>query len=333
MYKFNFTSLRLKHLLTLCVVLMGLIFSDIAQAQNVGKKDTVVLSVYNNNQKYMLYPMPFYKKWPDTSMVVLMEALYDTAQVTRQSTVMDSTGKKPMLSVIDRQCTRLSGDVNGKVALVRMNPACDVSFTCLMAQRMGAKMVVMIHTTNSVDSVTLEKKNKQTYAYQDSIKIPCYTVRNEIGSRLMQMLPSLVGVKVPDGVINDIQSLAAYPNNNPLTPTTQPSNQNAQALTDAADETAQKKKTEERASPNVKGWQLSPNPANTEALLQFNFDNPQSLTVDIFNAAGQMVTNYNLPTSQAGTLGIDVSSWANGVYSVRLSRGEVKEVKQLVVQK
>jgi hypothetical protein len=304
------------------------------QAQNINKKDTVVLSVFNNNQKYMLYPMPFYKKWPDTSMVVLMEALFDTAQVTRQSTVSDSTGKKPMLSVIDRQCTRLSGDVKGKVALVRMNPACDVSFTCLLAQRMGAKMIVMIHTTNSVDSVTLAKKNKQTYAYQDSIKIPCYTVRNEIGNRLMQLLPSLVGVKVPDNIINDIQTLSANPNNNQLPfATTLDDKQKAQGVTDAADEKAKQLENERRASPNVKGWQLSPNPANTEALLQFNFDTSSSLTVDIFNAAGQMVTNYNLPNTPSGTLEIDVSSWANGVYSVRVLRGDVQEVKQLVVQR
>jgi hypothetical protein len=304
------------------------------QAQNINKKDTVVLSVFNNNQKYMLYPMPFYKKWPDTSMVVLMEALFDTAQVTRQSTVSDSTGKKPMLSVIDRQCTRLSGDVKGKVALVRMNPACDVSFTCLLAQRMGAKMIVMIHTTNSVDSVTLAKKNKQTYAYQDSIKIPCYTVRNEIGNRLMQLLPSLVGVKVPDNIINDIQTLSANPNNNQLPfATTLDDKQKAQGVTDAADEKAKQLENERRASPNVKGWQLSPNPANTEALLQFNFDTSSSLTVDIFNAAGQMVTNYNLPNTPSGTLEIDVSSWASGVYSVRVLRGDVQEVKQLVVQR
>jgi Secretion system C-terminal sorting domain/PA domain len=304
------------------------------QAQNINKKDTVVLSVFNNNQKYMLYPMPFFKKWPDTSMVVLMEALYDTAQVTRQSIVTDSTGKKPMLSVIDRQCTRLSGDVKGKVALVRMNPACDVSFTCLLAQRMGAKMVVMIHTTNSVDSVTLAKKNKQTYAYQDSIKIPCYTVRNEIGNRLMQLLPSLVGVKVPDGVINDIQSLQANPNNNQLPfATTLDDKQKAQGVTDAADEKTKQLENERRASPNVKGWQLSPNPANVQTLLQFNFYTSQSLTVDIFNAAGQMVTNYNLPNTPSGTLEIDVSSWASGVYSVRVLRGDVQEVKQLVVQR
>jgi Secretion system C-terminal sorting domain len=303
------------------------------KAQNVVKKDTVVLSVYNNNQKYMLYPMPFYKKWPDTSMVVLMEALYDTAQVTRQSTVTDSTGKKPMLSVIDRQCSRLTGDVKGKVALLRMNPACDVSFTCLMAQRMGAKMVVMIHTTNSVDSVTLVKKSKQIYVYQDSIKIPCYTVRNEVGNSLMQMLPSLVGVKVPDDVINGTQTLAANPNNNQLpTATALADKEKALAAKEAVEAQAQKLENERRASPNVKGWRLSPNPSNTRTLLEFNFDTPQSLTVDIFNAAGQMVTNYNLSSTPSGTLEIDVSEWSSGVYSVRVTRGEIHDVKQLVVQ-
>jgi Secretion system C-terminal sorting domain len=310
------------------------VLSNQTQAQNLNKKDTVVLSVYNNNQKYMLYPMPFYKKWPDTSMVVLMEALHDTAQVMRQSMVSDSSGKKPMRNVIDRQCSRLTGDVKGKVALLRMNPACDVSFTCLLAQRMGAKMVVMIHTTNSVDSVTLVKKNKHTYAYQDSIKIPCYTVRNEIGNSLMQMLPSLVGVKVPDGVIKEIQALQANQNNNQLpTASALTDKEKALAEKEAVEELARKLEIERRSSPNVKGWQLSPNPSNIQTLLQFNFDTSASLTVDVFNAAGQMVTNYNLPSTPSGTLEIDVSSWASGVYSVRMTRGDVQEVKLLVVQK
>jgi Secretion system C-terminal sorting domain len=310
------------------------VLSNQTQAQNLNKKDTVVLSVYNNNQKYMLYPMPFYKKWPDTSMVVLMEALHDTAQVMRQSMVSDSSGKKPMRNVIDRQCSRLTGDVKGKVALLRMNPACDVSFTCLLAQRMGAKMVVMIHTTNSVDSVTLVKKNKHTYAYQDSIKILCYTVRNEIGNSLMQMLPSLVGVKVPDDVIKEIQALQANQNNNQLpTASALTDKEKALAEKEAVEELARKLEIERRSSPNVKGWQLSPNPSNIQTLLQFNFDTSASLIVDVFNAAGQMVTNYNLPSTPSGTLEIDVSSWASGVYSVRMTRGDVKEVKLLVVQR
>jgi hypothetical protein len=310
------------------------VFSSQVQAQNLSKKDTVVLSVYNNNQKYMLYPSPFYKKWPDTSMVVSMVMAYDTIQVLRQSTKTDSVGKKPMLSVVEHQCTKLSGDLTGKVALVYMNPTCDVSYTYLLAQRLGAKAVIAIHTTNSTDSVTIQKKNKQTYAFQDSIKIPCFTVRNEIGNRLAQMLPSLVGIQVPDGVINNIQAMQSNQNNNVFPTTTSfTDKEKALAIKDSIEALAQKLEHDRRASPNVKGWRLSPNPANTETLLEFNFDTSSSLTVDIFNAAGQMVTNYNLPTSQAGTLGIDVSSWANGVYSVRMTRGEMQEVKQLVVQK
>jgi Secretion system C-terminal sorting domain len=316
----------------LCAVMLCIALTNYAQSSNTNKKDTVVLSVYNDNQKYMLYPSPFYKKWPDTSMVVTMVMLYDTVQVMRQSTQVDSTGKKPMRSVVDPQCSKLSGEAQGKIAIVRLNPDCDVSFTCLMAQRMGAKVVILIHTTNSIDSVMIPKMNKQTHVYQDSIKIPCYTVRNEIGDRLMRMLPSLAGIKIPD--VDPIQALASNPNTIQLPiVTTLADLEKAQAMKEANEAAAQKLENEKRSSPNVKGWQLSPNPSSTEALLQFNFDTSSSIIVDVFNAAGQMVTNYNLPSSQAGTLGIDVSSWANGVYSVRLSRGDLKEVKQLVVQK
>ena len=316
----------------LCAVMLCIALASHAQNGNFNKKDTVVLSVYNDNQKYMLYPSPFYKKWPDTSMVVTMVMLHDTAHVMRQSTQTDSTGKKPMRSVVEPQCTKLSGEAQGNIALVRLTPSCDPSFTCLMAQRMGAKVVILIHTTNSIDSVTIPKKNKQVHAYQDSIKIPCYTVRNEIGDRLMRLLPSLAGIKIPDA--DPIQALSANPNNNQLPIVTSMADlEKAQALKAETEATAQKLENEERATPNVKGWVLSPNPSSTETLLQFNFETASTILVDVFNAAGQMVTNYNLSTAQAGTLGIDVSSWANGVYSVRMSRGSVQEVKQLVVQK
>jgi hypothetical protein len=316
----------------LCAVMLCIALTSYAQSTNTNKKDTVVLSVYNDNQKYMLYPSPFYKKWPDTSMVVQMVMLYDTTQVIRQSTQTDSTGKKPMRSVVEPQCSKLSGEAQGKIAIVRLNPNCDVSFTCLMAQRMGAKVVILIHVTNSIDSVTIPKMNKHKHAYQDSIKIPCYTVRNEIGDRLIRMLPSLAGIKIPNGT--PIQALIANPNNNQLPIATSLADiSKAQALKEEAGAAAQKLENERRSSPNVKGWQLSPNPSNIQTLLQFNFDTSQSLTVDIFNAAGQMVTNYILPSTPSGTLEIDVSSWASGVYSVRVLRGDVQDVKQLVVQR
>jgi Secretion system C-terminal sorting domain len=316
----------------LCAVMLCIALTSYAQSSNFNKKDTVVLSMFNDNQKYMLYPSPFYKKWPDTSVVVPMVMLYDTINIMRQSSSIDSTGKKPMRGVVEAQCTKLTGDAMGKIALVRMNPACDPSFTFLLAQRLGAKAVVMIHTTNSIDSVTIPKKNKHTHAYQDSIKIPCYTVRNEIGDRLMRILPSLAGIKIPDGT--PIQALAANPNNDsqPIL-TSMADLEKAQALEAETKAAAEKLENEKRASPNVKGWQISPNPASSEVLVQFNFESEKNIVVDIFNAAGQMVTNYNLQTAQMGTLAIDVASWTNGVYSVRMTRGEVQEVKQLMVQK
>lgn len=48
-------------LLLLCV------FGTMTAQSN--KKDTVVLSVYNNNQRFMLYPMPFGKNKPDRNFV------------------------------------------------------------------------------------------------------------------------------------------------------------------------------------------------------------------------------------------------------------------------
>ena len=56
------------------------------------------------------------------------------------------------------------------------------------------------------------------------------------------------------------------------------------------------------------------------------------MSIEVFNEAGQLVTNYNLPNNLTGTLNMDVSSWVTGIHSVRLVRGELKEVKQLVVQ-
>ncbi|NJN33851.1 MAG: T9SS type A sorting domain-containing protein [Saprospiraceae bacterium] len=86
-------------------------------------------------------------------------------------------------------------------------------------------------------------------------------------------------------------------------------------------------------TPSENGWQLSPNPANVEATIAYNFDTAETLKIDVFNATGQLLTNYILPDTQVGTLRLDISAWASGVYSLRLSRGATQEVKQLVVQK
>lgn len=318
--------------LSLGVLMLGMALSSAAQATaHLGEKDTVVLSVYNDNQKYMLYPTPFHRKWPDTSLVVPMIMLYDTLNVMRESLTTDSASQKPMTMVVERLCDKMSGEAQGKVALVRMNPHCDPSLTFYLAQRQGAKVVVMIHTTNSRDSVTLPKAKKPTYAYRDSITIPCFTVRNEIGDRLMRLLPSLVGIKVPDN--ETIHMLRTDVKNNVFTNEIWPQKVLGDSLkTAAAEAEKQRLEAEKLSNPPVKGWMISPNPSSTQVMVQYHFETAEPTQIEVFNAAGQLVTNYTLSETASGTLSIDVSTWTNGTYSVRLGRSSVKEVKQLVVQ-
>ena len=88
---------------------------------------------------------------------------------------------------------------------------------------------------------------------------------------------------------------------------------------------------------------IFPNPASQEAILHYHFTQAAPLmqsiraknaliSIEVFNEAGQLVTNYNLPDNPTGTLNMDVSLWVTGIYSVRLVIGELKEVKRLVVQ-
>ena len=52
---------------------------------NAQKKDTTVLSVYNNNQRFMLYPMPFGKSKPDKDFTAEMVIALDTINVLERS--------------------------------------------------------------------------------------------------------------------------------------------------------------------------------------------------------------------------------------------------------
>ena len=52
---------------------------------NAQKKDTTVLSVYNNNQRFMLYPMPFGKTKPDKDFTAEMVIALDTINVLERS--------------------------------------------------------------------------------------------------------------------------------------------------------------------------------------------------------------------------------------------------------
>jgi hypothetical protein len=141
-----------------------------AQTQRV---DTIVLSVYNTSQRFLLYPMPFGKNKPDSMFTVPMVAALDTVNI--QAMQPDSAGLPVPVWRTARQCGKIAADVRGKIALMELLDGCDVSAQVLAAQRAGALVAVVIHTTNNRDSVTLPR---QAYAMMDSITIPCYTIRS-----------------------------------------------------------------------------------------------------------------------------------------------------------
>jgi hypothetical protein len=53
--------------------------------------------------------------------------------------------------------------------------------------------------------------------------------------------------------------------------------------------------------------------------------------LDIFNEAGQFVTNYELTPAQIGQLVVNVEAWRTGTYNVRMRHGNLKKVKRFRV--
>ena len=288
------------------------------------KKDTTVLSLYNNNQRYVLYPMPFGKDRPDKDFVAEMVFAIDTIHVLKDNPQRDSTGKILKHWRMERSCGKVPKNVKGKVALLNFNAACDVSTQVYNAQEAGALAVIIIHDTNSKDSVTLPKKSATVKYDNDSkVKIPCFTVRKEIGMTLLQMSPSLAGIKRPkeDVAVQSLQQQVVQTDSLVAA---------KKAQTDSLIKSEYEKHIASKQFDRI-GWEVAPNPVSDEVILHYNFIQKSTLNIEIFNEVGQILTTYNLPNTQTGKLNIDVSAWQTGAYSVSLISGSMREVKRLVV--
>jgi Secretion system C-terminal sorting domain/PA domain len=299
-----------------------IVFVCVVHAQTP-RLDTIVLSVYNTSQRFMLYPMPFGKATPVSGFTAEMVASRDTVHVLRER--RDSAGNNVPVWVTEHVCGKVFPELKGKVALLQLNPACDISTQVWNAQKAGATTVVMIHTTNSRDSVRLPL----TLQYADSqrVTIPCYTVRQSIGAKMGMMLPSMVGIKIlaaNDSNRNDIQNRVTRSNGNAPVP----------VLASPKTITADSEK-EANASKSFEivdlGWRLAPNPTTDEITIQYQFAENIATSLEIFNETGQLVTNYELTPAQSGQLIINVEAWRTGTYNVRLKHGTLKEVKRFMV--
>jgi len=302
------------HTKYLAVVVTALFFTNVLTAQNTAqnKKDTIVLSVYNTNQRFMLYPTPFGGALGKTKLLTDLVAAYDTVMVRKEDTRRDtskmpSTQKRWLINT-ERGCDKIEGNVKGKVAIIEQNAACDISKQMYLAQKAGAKAVIIVHTTNSKDTVWLNYKTK--YAYQDSLKIPCYTVRQEMGVKISQMLPSLVGIARKDSSTVPIQTLQ----------------QNVDSIVNAAN--AQFNKPLEL---DKTGWQLAPNPSDDEVTVYFSFSEKQNATLQVSNNVGEVINIQKRDGIQSGTFTIDVSAYPTGVYNVNLQHGRLMDTKRVLV--
>jgi Secretion system C-terminal sorting domain/PA domain len=222
--------------------------------------------------------------------------------------------------------------VKDKVALLHLNTDCDISTQVLNAQDAGALAVIIIHTTNSIDSVILPKlTGNSRYADKNKVKIPCFTVRKVIGEKLTGMLPSLVGIKRPDSII-------AVQNMTQLLPSDS-AKMLQQGLVKTAGNEGQSTVSDvnNAVSGNgtafryTLGWEIAPNPVSNEVTLSYNFQESNPLSIEVFNDIGQLVTNYQLPETQTGKLDINVTTWQNGTYTISLTSSKVKQVKRMVV--
>jgi Secretion system C-terminal sorting domain/PA domain len=309
--------------LTSLVLLLAV--ATTTQAQAKPKKDTTVLSVYNNNQRFMLYPMPFGKDRPDADVTAEMVLALDTIHVLKTSTKKDSTGKYPKVWVTERKCGKMPTNIKGKVALFYINKECDISSQILNAQKGGAVAVILIHTTNNKDSVVLSKKSESNRYDDDvNVKIPCFTVRQGIGEKLTQLLPSLVGIKRPVADVGAIQSLTK------AVVETDSMKAVRKIYTDSLVKAEYDKHLAAQEFNKI-GWEVAPNPVSDEVTLHYNFTQKSTLNIEIFNEIGQITTTYTLPNTQTGKLNIDVTAWQTGAYSVSLISGSMREVKRLII--
>ncbi len=76
---------------------------------------------------------------------------------------------------------------------------------------------------------------------------------------------------------------------------------------------------------------LFPNPATDVATLNYNFSERLEINVRITNSLGQVVKTHNLGNVQNGTLNMDVTDFATGMYFVDITDGQNSVTKKLFV--
>ena len=303
------------------------------------KADTLVLSVYNNNSRYMLTLADFGPTALTQSITGDMVAAYDTMITIKGKA--DSTKNKDPRFDITRSCNKPLGDVKNKIVIMDLNKDCDVTMMCLNVQRAGAKALVIVHNSNSNGNIKLPKQG----LYKDSMRIPVFTIRKELGERIGSMMPSLVGISLRVAN-NNTANLVQNPIQN--IPLNTQSVKGINALTNAINGNEVSPNEVENAlnSSKLNGieaetglgiskpyMKLSPNPTRDIAYLNYGFPEAIDFQIAVKNAVGQVIFTQILRGVQIGTVELNTQGWANNIYIVEMRFGKEVIRQKLVVQR
>jgi hypothetical protein len=184
----------MKNIMTIAFCLMAVL----SQAQ---RADSSKLAVFNTGRNFIVTAADF-GSTPTQDLIGEMVMAFDTIMVLKAHTQADSSGKKPLRHTMERSATKISSDLKDKIAVIEFNKDYDVTLMSLKVQKAGAKALVIIHESNDKKLFKLLKKG----VFKDSIRIPVYTLPNEKGDKIKEMLPTIAGIKVP---VAPVQNLLA----------------------------------------------------------------------------------------------------------------------------
>ena len=297
------------------ILLVLVLLAVTSQAQT----DSSQLAVYNTGRNITVLSADFGAALTQ-DLIGEMVMAYDTVIVLKAHTVRDSSGRYPMRYQSERRATKISRNLKGKIAVIDYNKDYDVTQMCLNAQRAGAKALIIIHESNDKKVYKLAKKG----IFKDSIRIPCFTIPNNKGEQIQQLLPSVVGIKVP-AVITTNASVVA--NGEPLVNTTEKSKDKISDV-DATLNTELSNTT----GFGKQGFSISPNPTRNQANVTYQFQNPTDVTIEAKSASGQVIFSRLMRGATVGNIEIPTVDYPNGTYFVTLQYGKEVKTKQLVVR-
>ncbi len=297
------------------ILLVLVLLAVTSQAQT----DSSQLAVYNTGRNITVLSADFGAALTQ-DLIGEMVMAYDTVIVLKPHTVRDSAGKLPMRYQTERRATKITANLKGKIAVIDYNKDYDVTQMCLNAQRAGAKALIIIHESNDKRVYKLTKKG----IFKDSIRIPCFTIPNNKGEQIQQLLPSVVGIKVPIVIASNASVVA---NGEPLVTTTEKSKDkisDADAIlnTELSNTTGFSKQS----------FSVSPNPTRNQANVTYQFTNPTDVTIEAKTASGQVIFSKILRGTTVGNLEIPTVDYPNGTYFVTLQYGKEVKTKKLIVR-